>query len=47
MGLGQNLWREEELACSDNVVLNVAHSARLEEECDVLFYASPAWRRKW
>jgi len=36
MGFGQNLWLGEVLACFDNIVLNVANSARLQEECDVL-----------
>merc|ERR1719158_785366 len=36
MGFGQNTWMNEILACFDNIVTNVANSARLQEECDVL-----------
>ena len=36
MGFGTNSWMGEVLACFDNVVTNVANSARLQEECDVL-----------
>mmetsp|Transcript_21947 Transcript_21947/g.48526 ORF Transcript_21947/g.48526 Transcript_21947/m.48526 type:complete len:1130 (+) Transcript_21947:41-3430(+) len=36
MGIGQNQWMIEVLSCFDNMVKNVANSARLQEECDVL-----------
>merc|ERR1719199_830099 len=36
MGFGQSGWMQEVLACFDNIVTNVANSARLQEECDVL-----------
>lgn len=36
MGFGGNLWMQEVLASFDTIVLNVANSNRLQEECDVL-----------
>merc|ERR1719420_32553 len=36
MGFGQSSWMSEVLACFDNIVTNVANSARLQEECDIL-----------
>jgi len=36
MGFGTSTWMAEVLACFDNIVTNVANSARLQEECDVL-----------
>jgi len=36
MGFGTNTWMTEVLDCFDNIVTNVANSARLQEECDVL-----------
>jgi len=36
MGFGTSAWMNEVLACFDNIVTNVANSARLQEECDVL-----------
>jgi len=36
MGFGTSVWMNEVLACFDNIVTNVANSARLQEECDVL-----------
>ena len=36
MGFGNSSWMNEVLACFDNIVTNVANSARLQEECDVL-----------
>jgi hemoglobin-like flavoprotein len=36
MGYGTSTWMSEVLACFPNIVTNVANSARLQEECDVL-----------
>lgn len=36
MGFGTNAWMQEVLCCFDNIVTNVANSARLQEECEVL-----------
>merc|ERR1719158_2185682 len=36
MGFGTSLWMNEILAVFDNIVTNVANSARLQEECDIL-----------
>jgi len=36
MGFGDRKWLEEVLACFHNIVVNVSHSGRLQEECDVL-----------
>mmetsp|Transcript_41104 Transcript_41104/g.76493 ORF Transcript_41104/g.76493 Transcript_41104/m.76493 type:complete len:1133 (-) Transcript_41104:34-3432(-) len=36
MGFGTSTWMAEVLACFNNIVTNVANSARLQEECDVL-----------
>merc|ERR1719253_1640948 len=36
MGFGDNPWMKEVLACFHNIVTNVANSARLAEEADVL-----------
>lgn len=36
MGFGNNSWMGEVLACFDNIVVNVANSNRLQEECDIL-----------
>mmetsp|Transcript_73683 Transcript_73683/g.134860 ORF Transcript_73683/g.134860 Transcript_73683/m.134860 type:complete len:1147 (-) Transcript_73683:47-3487(-) len=36
MGFGTSSWMAEVLACFNNIVTNVANSARLQEECDVL-----------
>merc|ERR1719215_832878 len=36
MGFGNSAWMAEVLSCFDNIVTNVANSARLQEECDVL-----------
>jgi hypothetical protein len=33
---GSTIWMEEVLACFDNIVTNVANSARLQQECDIL-----------
>jgi hypothetical protein len=36
MGFGNSQWMAEVLDCFDNIVTNVANSARLQEECDIL-----------
>jgi hypothetical protein len=36
MGFGTSEWMAEVLDCFDNIVTNVANSARLQEECDIL-----------
>merc|ERR1719482_1921153 len=36
MGFGTSQWMGEVLDCFDNIVTNVANSARLQEECDIL-----------
>merc|ERR1719506_3084159 len=36
MGFGASTWMNEVLDCFNNIVTNVANSARLQEECDVL-----------
>jgi len=36
MGFGTSAWMSEVLDCFHNIVTNVANSARLQEECDVL-----------
>merc|ERR1719199_2019600 len=36
MGFGQSAWMNEVLLCFHNIVTNVANSARLQEECDIL-----------
>jgi uncharacterized membrane protein YgcG len=36
MGMGNRIWMKEVLECWENIVLNVANSKRLEEECDIL-----------
>jgi len=36
MGFGTSAWMQEVLCCFDNIVTNVANSARLHEECEVL-----------
>eukprot|EP00429_Kryptoperidinium_foliaceum_P043833 CAMPEP_0176107138 /NCGR_PEP_ID=MMETSP0120_2-20121206/53766_1 /TAXON_ID=160619 /ORGANISM="Kryptoperidinium foliaceum, Strain CCMP 1326" /LENGTH=1123 /DNA_ID=CAMNT_0017441265 /DNA_START=66 /DNA_END=3437 /DNA_ORIENTATION=- len=36
MGFGAKVWMHEILSSFDNIVLNVANSGRLQEECDVL-----------
>merc|ERR1719449_45355 len=36
MGFGANVWLLEVLECFHNIVTNVANSARLQEECDIL-----------
>merc|ERR1719440_2330123 len=36
MGFGTSAWMNEVLACFHNIVTNVANSARLQEECDIL-----------
>jgi hypothetical protein len=36
MGFGTSQWMGEVLDCFNNIVTNVANSARLQEECDIL-----------
>jgi len=36
MGMGNRMWMKDVLDCWENIVLNVANSKRLEEECDIL-----------
>lgn len=36
MGFGTSAWMNEVLDCFHNIVVNVANSARLQQECDVL-----------
>jgi len=36
MGFGESAWQKEVLACFENIVLNIANSGRIQEECDVL-----------
>ncbi|CAE8599594.1 unnamed protein product, partial [Polarella glacialis] len=36
MGFGNSIWMQEVLQSFDNIVLNVANSYRLQEECDTL-----------
>jgi hemoglobin-like flavoprotein/uncharacterized membrane protein YgcG len=36
MGMGNRMWMREVLDVWENIVLNVANSKRLEEECDIL-----------
>ena len=38
MGFGTNSWMNEVLDCFDNIVTNVANSARLQEECHSAFF---------
>ena len=35
MGYGDRAWMKEVLACFNNILVNIANSARLEEECSI------------